>query len=112
MPATADKQQLVDAFERLSERSCYRRFLSNGTAGASAGAWPRRLAAALADRARGEGITSFTALMLADNVLMLNLLHDLRRVRVVHSELGVVELTVDLPETGARWACFDDGVTA
>jgi GNAT superfamily N-acetyltransferase len=59
-----------------------------------------RLAAALSDRARAEGITSFTALVLADNRLMLNLLHDLGHVRVVHSELGTVELTVDLPETG------------
>jgi hypothetical protein len=38
--------------------------------------------------------------VLADNRLMLNLLHDLGQVRVVHSELGTVELTVDLPETG------------
>lgn len=150
----ADKQQLVDAFERLSERSRYRRFLSprphlseaelsyltevdhhdhealiaidpDSREGVGVARYVRsksepsaaelavtvvddwhgrgvggRLAAALADRARAEGITSFTALMLADNVLMLNLLHDLGRVRVVHSELGVVELTVDLPETG------------
>ena len=59
-----------------------------------------RLAAALADRARQEGITSFTALVLADNQLMLNLLRDLGRVRVVNRELGTAELTVDLPETG------------
>jgi GNAT superfamily N-acetyltransferase len=59
-----------------------------------------RLAAALADRARAEGITSFTALVVADNQLMLNLLHDLGPVRVVHTELGIVELTIELPETG------------
>jgi len=59
-----------------------------------------RLAAALADRARVEAITSFTALVLADNELMLNLLRHLGQVRVVHSELGTVELTIDLPETG------------
>jgi GNAT superfamily N-acetyltransferase len=59
-----------------------------------------RLAAALADRARAAGITSFTALMFADNELMLKLLRDLGRVRVVHSEQGTVELMVDLPETG------------
>lgn len=59
-----------------------------------------RLVDALADRAREEGITSFSGLVLADNELMLNLLHDLGRVRVVHSELGTVEVVVDLPETG------------
>jgi GNAT superfamily N-acetyltransferase len=58
-----------------------------------------RLAAALVARARAEGITGFTALVLADNQLMLNLLADLGRVRVVHSEGGTVELTVELPET-------------
>jgi GNAT superfamily N-acetyltransferase len=59
-----------------------------------------RLAAALADRARVVGITSFTALVFADNELMLKLLRDLGRVRVVHSEQGTVELMVALPETG------------
>ena len=59
-----------------------------------------RLVGALADRARVEGITSFTALLFADNELMLKLLRDLGQVRVVHSEQGTVELRVDLPETG------------
>jgi RimJ/RimL family protein N-acetyltransferase len=59
-----------------------------------------RLAGALADRARAEGITSFTALVFADNELMLKLLHDLGQVRVVHSEHATVELRVYLPETG------------
>ena len=59
-----------------------------------------RLVGALADRARAEAITSFTALVFADNELMLKLLRDLGQVRVVHSEQGTVELRVDLPETG------------
>jgi GNAT superfamily N-acetyltransferase len=149
-----DKQQLVEGFQRLGERSRYRRFLSphehlseaelryftevdhhdhealiaidsDSREGVGVARYVRskiepstaelavavvddwqgrgvggRLAAALADRARAEGITSFTALVLADNQLMLNLLRDLGRVRVIHSELGTVELTVDLPETG------------
>jgi GNAT superfamily N-acetyltransferase len=61
-----------------------------------------RLVAALADRAREEGIASFGALVLADNELMLNILRDLGRVHVVHSEAGTVELLVDLSETGLR----------
>jgi GNAT superfamily N-acetyltransferase len=149
-----DKQQFVEAFERLSDRSRYRRFLStrrrlstsdvryltevdhhdhealvavdpeSGTgvgvaryvrlktdpcvaevAVAVVDEWQGqgvggRLTAELADRARTEGITSFTALVLADNALALNLLDELGRVRVVHREYGTVELTVDLPERG------------
>jgi uncharacterized OsmC-like protein/GNAT superfamily N-acetyltransferase len=59
-----------------------------------------RLVAALADRAREEGVTRFSAYVLADNELMLNLLEDLGTVRVIHNELGTVELTVDLTESG------------
>ena len=61
-----------------------------------------RLTAALAARAREEGITSFTALVLADNELILKLLGDLGEVRVVSSELGTVELIVDLHESGLK----------
>jgi GNAT superfamily N-acetyltransferase len=61
-----------------------------------------RLTEALADRARGEGITSFTALILADNELMLNLIKDLGAVHDVRREQGAVEVTVDLPERGAE----------
>jgi GNAT superfamily N-acetyltransferase len=59
-----------------------------------------RLTAALAERARKESITSFSALLLADNQLMLSVLDDLGEVRVVHAELGTVEVIVDLTETG------------
>lgn len=149
-----DKQLLVQAFERLSERSRYRRFLSpherlsdaelryftevdhrdhealvaidpNTGEGVGVARYIRsrtdptvaelavavvddwqgkgvgsRLTSALADRARGERVTSFSAIVHAENELMLNLLSDLGRVRDVHRELGTVELTVDLPETG------------
>lgn len=59
-----------------------------------------RLVDALADKARAEGIHSFSGLVLARNELMLSLLNDLGRVRVVHSELGTVEVVVELPQTG------------
>jgi GNAT superfamily N-acetyltransferase len=149
-----DKHQFVEAFERLSERSRYRRFLSarrrlsssdvryltevdhhdhealvavdpesgNGVgvaryvrlktdarvaevAVAVVDDWQGqgvggRLAAEIADRARAEGITSFTALVRADNQLALNLLEELGTVRAVHREFGTVELTVDLPQRG------------
>jgi hypothetical protein len=55
--------------------------------------------AALAKRAREEGITSFSALVLAGNEPMLNLLAKLGRVRTVHREQGTVDLTIELPET-------------
>ncbi len=149
-----DKQQLTEGFERLSERSRYRRFLAGHrrlsaaelsyltevdhhdhealvaidpqtSQGVGVARFVRssanpdvaelavaivddwqgqgvgsRLVAALADRAREEGITSFSALVLADNERMLNLLNDLGRVRVVHREMGTVELTVELSKTG------------
>src|SRR3954453_12654135 len=50
----------------------------------------------LADRARDEGITQFTALMLADNRPMRALLAVLGPTRLVSSEAGAVELAVDL----------------
>lgn len=59
-----------------------------------------RLTAELAARARAEGITSFTALMLAENEIMRAVLDGLGEVRQEHSALGTVELVVDLPETG------------
>jgi GNAT superfamily N-acetyltransferase len=149
-----DKDALQRGFERLSERSRYRRFLSPrgpltraelryftevdhhdhealvavdpGTGegvgvarfvrsdedpGAAEFAiavvddWHRRgvgsrLMVALAERAREEQVTSFTALALADNEAMLNLLRELGQVRSESSGLGTVELAVDLPATG------------
>jgi L-amino acid N-acyltransferase YncA len=149
-----DRQPLADGFERLGERSRYRRFLAphgpltdselryftevdhhdhealvaidpqtglgvgvaryvRSTADRSVAElavavvddWQgrgvgSRLTAALADRARAEGIRSFTALVLADNELMLNLLADLGHTNVLHAEQGTVELTVELPGSG------------
>jgi GNAT superfamily N-acetyltransferase len=149
-----DKQEMTDAFERLSEQSRYRRFLSPhgrltdaelryfteidhhdhealvavqpvSELGAGVARYVRnkddpsvaelavavvdewqgqgvgsRLTAALAERAREEGIKSFSALLLADNELMMSILGDLGEVQVVQSELGTVEVIVDLTETG------------
>ena len=50
----------------------------------------------LADRAREEGITRFTALMLAHNRAMRQLLADLGPTRVLSSGAGAVEHAVDL----------------
>ena len=70
-------------------------------------AWQRRgvgthLTSALADRARAdraraEGVKRFSALVLADNELMLSLLDYLGIVRVLRREAGTVELTVGCP---------------
>jgi ribosomal protein S18 acetylase RimI-like enzyme len=145
-----DKQALLAAFDRLSERSRYRRFLApqgrlseaelryftevdhhdhealvaiepgtgdgigvaryvrregDPTAAELAVAviddWQRRgigsrLTSALADRARAEGVTTFTALMLAENEQMLSLLDELGRTRITSRERGTVEVSVDL----------------
>jgi GNAT superfamily N-acetyltransferase len=50
----------------------------------------------LADRARAENVSRFTALMLADNRPMRRVLEDLGEPVVLASELGTVELAVDL----------------
>jgi GNAT superfamily N-acetyltransferase len=50
----------------------------------------------LAGRARDEGITQFTALMLSGNRPMRRLLADLGPTRLISSEAGAVELAVDL----------------
>jgi GNAT superfamily N-acetyltransferase len=152
--APDDKDPLQRGFERLSEQSRYRRFLSprgpltdaelryftevdhrdhealvaiDPAAGEGVGVarfvrseedpasaelaiavvddWHRhgvgsRLAAALAERAREEQITCFTALVLAENEPMLSLLRELGQVRSQPSGIGTVELAVDLPTTG------------
>jgi putative redox protein len=59
-----------------------------------------RLVAALAERAREEGISRFSAYVLADNELMINLLEDLGNVQLVNTEHGTAELTVELSESG------------
>jgi GNAT superfamily N-acetyltransferase len=59
-----------------------------------------RLATALADRARQEGIAVLTALVLAENKLMLNLAGELGKVRILHQVHGTAELTIELPEHG------------
>jgi GNAT superfamily N-acetyltransferase len=149
-----DKDALARGFDRLSERSRYRRFLSprgpltdaelryftevdhhdhealvavdpetgEGVgvarfirsledrriaelAVAVADDWQGRgvgtlLTAELAKRARDEGITCFTALALAENDAMLGLLQELGKVRTGPTQLGTVELAVDLPDEG------------
>ena len=50
----------------------------------------------LASRAREEGITCFTGLMLADNTPMRRLFAQLGPPRVLSTEAGAVELAVDL----------------
>jgi RimJ/RimL family protein N-acetyltransferase len=149
-----DRPALEAGFDRLSERSRYRRFLSPHArlteselryftevdhhdhealvaidpatgegigiaryvrsrvnehvaelAIAVADDWQRhgvgsRLADALADRAREEGITAFTASLFTDNTQMLSVIRHLGVVHDVHSEQGVTELTVELPEHG------------
>jgi GNAT superfamily N-acetyltransferase len=59
-----------------------------------------RLVTELSERAREEGITRFTALVLADNELMLNLLDEIGEVTREGDEAGAVEVSVELPETG------------
>jgi GNAT superfamily N-acetyltransferase len=51
-------------------------------------------------RAREEGITTFTALMLAANEDMLELLKRLDPVRIVDREVGRVEIQVPIPAVG------------
>ncbi len=51
-------------------------------------------------RAREEGITTFTAFLLATNDEMLDLLKRLDRVRVIDREPGRVEIEVPIPELG------------
>ena len=50
----------------------------------------------LADRARVEGISRFTALMLAHNSPMRHLLAELGPIRVLSRDAGAVELAVEL----------------
>jgi len=54
----------------------------------------------LSARARAEGITTFSALMLARNEEMMDLLKHLDTVRIIDQELGTVEIEVPIPEIG------------
>jgi GNAT superfamily N-acetyltransferase len=51
-------------------------------------------------RAREEGITTFTALMLATNAEMMDMLKRLDSVRIVDRETGTVEIEVPIPTVG------------
>ena len=51
-------------------------------------------------RAREEGITTFTALMLAANQEMMDLLKELDPMRIVDREAGTVEIEVPIPSVG------------
>lgn len=148
-----DKDALSTGFERLSEQSRYRRFMSAITAlsvsdlryltevdhrdhealiafdaasgepvgvgrfvrlddGESAEAavtivdeWQGRgvgtaLCGLLADRAREEGIARFTALLLAENDQMFDLLATLGPAEVTSRDAGTIEVEVELPERG------------
>lgn len=153
-PITADdKALLLDGFDRLSDQSRYRRFLTAmpslndaavhyltevdhrdheallGIAESGEGVgvaryvrehddpsaaeaavtvvddWQGRgvgtvLLQALADRARAEGVTTFNALLLAENDDMLGLFRHLGPVRRLHREPGTVAIEVALPEAG------------
>jgi GNAT superfamily N-acetyltransferase len=63
-----------------------------------------RLATALSERAKHEGISVFTGLVLADNQLMLNLARDLGEVRIERQGHGTVEVSVELPRQGRHGA--------
>ena len=58
------------------------------------------LLALLAERGREEGVRRFTALVLATNTEMLDVLGGVGRARIVAREQGTVELAVDLPSDG------------
>ena len=55
---------------------------------------------AISGRARQEGIKTFTALTLAENQEMLDLLEDLGPVRIMDQALGTVEIEVPIPSDG------------
>jgi GNAT superfamily N-acetyltransferase len=67
--------------------------------------WQRRgvgtlLLEVISARAREEGITRFTGLMLATNKEMMDLLQELGPVRIVDQDLGTVEIEVPIPPIG------------
>ena len=67
--------------------------------------WQRRglgtvLLGVISARARQEGINTFTALMLAENHEMRDLLEELGPVRIVDHALGTMEIEVPIPTVG------------
>jgi GNAT superfamily N-acetyltransferase len=54
----------------------------------------------ISGRARAEGITHFTALILAANKEIMDLLQELDPVRIVDRELGTMQIEVPIPPTG------------
>ncbi len=54
----------------------------------------------LGERARAEGLTSFTALMLATNQEMMDVLEGLGPVRIIDREAGTVEIEMPIPKVG------------
>ncbi len=67
--------------------------------------WQRRglggvLLEVIGERARAEGITRFTAMLLATNERMLKLLRRTGSVRVVDREAGTVEVEMPVPSAG------------
>ncbi len=54
----------------------------------------------LGERARAEGITRFTAMMLASNQQMMEVLAGLGPVDVVDRDAGTVQIEIPIPETG------------
>ena len=55
----------------------------------------------MTDRARVEGISRFTALMLAINREMLDLFEDLGPIRIAKRASGITELEITLPRRDA-----------
>ena len=55
----------------------------------------------LAERARAEGITHFTGLLLAENREMLDLLEGVAQIHVVERQPGTIEIEAELPQRGA-----------
>jgi GNAT superfamily N-acetyltransferase len=54
----------------------------------------------IAERARAEGIRRFTALLLAENQQMLDVLASLGPAEVVSRDAGTIEVAVDIPDAG------------
>jgi GNAT superfamily N-acetyltransferase len=54
----------------------------------------------IAERAREEGITRFTALLLAENQQMLDVLASLGPAEVISRDAGTVSVAVDIPDVG------------